>query len=217
MQPLVRRALYVFSRLRTRSSFRLAGGRFEVPPGVLNPTRFRASLLFARACLFHAPGRPARVLELGCGCGAAAVLLARAGHAVTAVDLDPAAAASCARNAALNGTRLAACVSDWDAALAPGARFDFVVTNPPFLPDEPPAQRLALYGGPRLEATGAALRAVSRRLAPRGRALLLTSERSGRAHVEQLVQAAGLRPVASLVARALFEDYRLDLLAAAEP
>lgn len=217
MHPLARRALYVVSRLRRRERFTLHGARFEVAPGVLNPTLFRASLLFAHAALRHAPRRPARVLELGCGCGLAAVLLARAGHAVVALDRDVRAAANTRGNARRNGALVRVLASDWDAALWPEASFDYVVSNPPFLTDEPPAQRAALFAGAGLQALGDALAASARRLTRDGRALLFTSERSGRARVLELIAGAGLRPLAAEAARQSGERFHVDLLARAEP
>lgn len=48
---------------------------------------------------------PLRILDLGCGVGAASLAAARAGHNVTAVDVDPAALTLVRRNARRNGVR----------------------------------------------------------------------------------------------------------------
>jgi release factor glutamine methyltransferase len=77
---------------------------------------------------------------------------------VTAVDLSPAAAAIAERNAEAAGVaaRVRVVVSDWTAALPADARFDLVVTNPPYIRSAdlatlPPEVRrdpvLALDGG----------------------------------------------------------------------
>jgi methylase of polypeptide subunit release factors len=214
MNPLLRRTVYVMARLRTRRRFRLEGGVFEVAPGVLNPTQFRSSLDFARVALALAPPAPARALELGCGCGLASVLLARSGHPTSAVDVDPAAVANTRQNAAANGVALDALCSDWDRELPPGARFDYVITNPPFLAETPPAFVTALHAGPGLEAVAAALGAAHRRLAADGRVLLWTSSRSGRSRALRLIEAAGLRVQHSRRHPGLFETYHADLLEA---
>lgn len=214
MNPVLRRLIYVAARLRARARFRWAGARFEVSPGVLNPTMFRASGLFAEQALLQAPPARASVLELGCGCGLAAVLLARAGHRVTALDRDPAAARDTLRNARANVVRVDVLISDWDAALTPSRRFDYVVTNPPFLSAEPPALRTALHAGTELEALNAALDALRRRLHPQGQALLASSSLSGRTRVEALVAAAGLELVEARTVPGFGERYHFDRLRA---
>ena len=67
-----------------------------------------------------------RVLDVGCGAGALSVAAALAGGQVTAIDLDPAAVAATADNAARNGVAI-------DASAQPLADvtddFDLVVAN----------------------------------------------------------------------------------------
>lgn len=213
--PLLRRALYILGRLRERRRFRFQGCRFEVHEGVLNPTVFDASLVFAQACLGHAPEPPAPVLELGCGCGLAAVVLARAGHSVTAVDIDAAAVRNTATNALANGVALKALESRWDESLPAEDRFAFVVTNPPFLTEEPPAFRTALFGGSHLELLRGSLDAIRRRLAANGRALVLTSDRTGRAAFLEAVREARLRVVESHEDKHWLDTYFTDILEAA--
>ena len=82
--------------------------------------------------------RGERVLELGTGTGVIALLIAEAGIAVDAVELDPLLAELAARNVRLNG--LADCVrvreGDFRAIEALYAResFDCVLCNPPWYP-----------------------------------------------------------------------------------
>lgn len=213
--PLLRRAVYIAGRLRERRKFRFAGSRFEVREGVLNPTAFRASLLFARASLRHAPEIPSRVLELGSGCGLTAVLLARAGHSVTAVDTDPKAVANTVENAIANQVRLRTLESRWDSALQPDERFDFIVSNPPFLTEVPPAFRTALHGGLNLENVQACLDAARRRLADEGRVLVFTSDRTGRSAFLEVVRLARLRILESREDVRWFDTYFIDLMEAA--
>ena len=210
----LRRALYVLGRLRERKTFTFRGASFQVHEGVLNPTAFRASFLFAHEALRQAPQTPARVLELGCGCGLAAVLLARAGHEVTAVDIDDRAVVNTQSNAERNHLGLRSLVSDWDAALGADERFDFIVMNPPFLTEEPPAFRCALYAGPGLEFVETGLRAARRRLATAGRVLVLTSDRTGRESFLATVHHAGLRRIGTTQNRQWFDTYFADVLEA---
>ncbi|MCL2454712.1 MAG: methyltransferase [Micrococcales bacterium] len=78
------------------------------------------------------PGCATRVLDLGTGCGVQAVHAARQGGVVTATDVSARALRFAAFNAALNGT---AVTFREGSLLGPvsGARFDLVVSNPPFV------------------------------------------------------------------------------------
>ena len=73
-----------------------------------------------------------RCLELGCGTGLAAVMLAKNRNEVWASDINPHAVECCRRNALENGVKVRAVQAD----LFPGrcGRFDVVAFNPPYLP-----------------------------------------------------------------------------------
>jgi release factor glutamine methyltransferase len=111
---------------------------FTVTPDVLVP-RPETELLIERA-LAVAPDsdRPVRILDLGTGSGALAVTLAskRPAASVVALDVSVGAAAIARRNAqsAGVGDRVLVAVGDWAAPLAPEARFDLIVSNPPYVP-----------------------------------------------------------------------------------
>lgn len=98
-----------------------------------------------------APGR-AVVLDLGTGSGAIALALARERPewGVIGIDIDPAAIAVAARNAARNGVGNAHFVTgDWFAPVV-GRRFDVIVSNPPYIPeDDPCLQGIGLRYEPR--------------------------------------------------------------------
>jgi len=80
------------------------------------------------------PGAPARVLELGTGCGAIAIALARErpGLGIVATDVSEAALALARRNACDHGAEIAFVLSDWLDALGP-EQFDLIVSNPPYV------------------------------------------------------------------------------------
>lgn len=110
-----------------------------------------------------------RVLDLGCGYGLLALLAARAGAEVVALDDDAAAVESARANAERHG--LASLVdvrhSDVGSALADGERFDAVLANPPFHVGE----------GVQLAVPEAFLAAAGRHLGPGG-ALWLVANRA---------------------------------------
>jgi release factor glutamine methyltransferase len=134
-----------------REFFSLA---LAVTPAVLVPRPETELVVDAAADLIA--GRACRVADLGTGCGAIALALKQCcpAAAVTATDIDPAALAVAAANAAALGLDVTFVQSSWFAALGQ-ARFDILVSNPPYvasgdahfdgpLRHEP---RLALDGG----------------------------------------------------------------------
>jgi SAM-dependent methyltransferase len=122
------------------------------------------------------PGQPVqRMLDLGCGAGSCALLLA--GHAATVVatDINPRAVVLAKVNAVLNG------ISNVDFregdlfAPVKGETFDLIVSQPPWLAQ--PAgveERVYLFGGARGdEISLRILRELPAYLTSRGRAVLL--------------------------------------------
>ncbi len=181
------------------------GLRLSVGPGVFVP-RTRTALLAGQAVATVQACRAARpvVVDLCCGCGAvAAVVAAAAPHAeVHAADLDPAAV----RTARANLPDAAVHQGDLYAALplALRGRVDVLVANAPHVPSAaiavmPPEARDhepldALDGGPDgLEVLSRVVWEASAWLAAGGRVLV----ECGRAQAPQLEAAlarAGLRP-----------------------
>jgi len=128
-------------------------------PGVFRPRS--DSWMLARALRAERPaGR--RVLDLCTGSGVLAVCAAMAGaHEVAAIDVSRRAVLACRLNARLNGVRVRALRGD---LLAPidGARFDLIVSNPPYVPAE--ADELPRRGPGRAWEAGRAGRALLDRI-----------------------------------------------------
>jgi release factor glutamine methyltransferase len=133
---------------------------FEVTPAVLIPRP--ESEFVVLECLTWAKRLPGpRILDLGTGSGNLAVTVAHqhSGAQVTAVDVSAEALAVAARNAARHGVaeRIQFLTGDLFAPLPAGERFDFILSNPPYIAEEeldnlPPGVRkyeplLALNGG----------------------------------------------------------------------
>lgn len=178
------------------------GRRIAVDPGVFVPRR-RTELLVEEAVRLLRPGSV--VLDMCCGSGAAATVLAAQGDIeVHATDIEPAAVA-CARR---NVEPLGGHVYEGDLyEPLPGSlrgRVDVLVVNVPYVPTDaialmPPEARLyeptvALDGGPDgLDIARRVLSGAGDWLAPRSHLLLETSEEQA-ATVCALFTAAGLAP-----------------------
>ena len=89
-------------------------------------------------------------LDLGCGSGALALVLARAADRVVGTDLNARAIAFARINAMLNGiTNAEFRVGDWYAPVE-GERFDLIVSQPPFIPLRDDQEKVVyLHGGRR--------------------------------------------------------------------
>jgi release factor glutamine methyltransferase len=114
---------------RPTADIEYLGLQLRVPQGVFAPTP--TSDLLGNLVTDHAtPGL--RVLDMGCGAGANAVLAARTGATVLGVDVNPAAVEASRANAARNGVadRTEFAVSDLFDAVE--GDFDLVVIDPPF-------------------------------------------------------------------------------------
>ncbi len=129
---------------------------------------------FAQA-LAAATQRPfRRAVDIGCGSGAGAVLLARAqpDAEVAGMDINPAALRFTRANAALAGVPVEAVQSDILDGVA--GQFDLVVANPPYLVDT--SARTYRHGGGEFggELSLSIVDAALRRLAPGGLLILYT-------------------------------------------
>jgi len=175
----------------------------EVTPDVLVP-RPETELLVERVLAAIAGLENPAVLDLGTGSGAIAIAVAaeRPDAEVTATDASAAALGVAQRNAAGLGLRnLRFCKADWYTPLA-GARFNAIVSNPPYVAAGDPAlaalahePRLALVGGSDgLEALAVVASGAPRHLLPGGW-LLVEHGASQGAAVRLLLQSAGLERV----------------------
>jgi release factor glutamine methyltransferase len=156
----------VQERLKGRPVAHLLGRKeffsleLEVGPAVLIPRPDTEWLV--TECLALAKGMAGpRILDVGTGSGCLAIALARGlkGASVTATDVSPEALAVARRNAARHNVseRIRFLEGDLFGPLAGGEVFDFIVSNPPYVPraeiealapevrDHEP--RLALDGG----------------------------------------------------------------------
>lgn len=111
------------------------GRTFRVTPDVLDPRADTETLIGAALGLVKGK-RPLRILDLGTGSGAIAVTLLAELPEATAVasDLSAAALTVAKGNAAALGVagRASFVQANWFEGI--GGRFDFIVSNPPYIP-----------------------------------------------------------------------------------
>ena len=140
---------------------RFHGYTFVTDPGrVFSPRPTTEKLV--DAALARIGDARARIADIGTGSGNLAVAVAKhhKGARVTAVDLSPKALAVAERNAVKHGVaeRVRFLSGDLFAPLPAGERFDFILSNPPYIPRDDIAKlapgvrdyepHLALDGGP---------------------------------------------------------------------
>ena len=181
---------------------------FEVSSAVLIP-RPETELVVERALDRLEASAQSRVLDLGCGSGAIALVVAteRPTAHVTAIDASGEALAVATRNAArLQIPNVHFVQSNWYAALHDDDRFDVIVSNPPYIaaddPDLHPLVRrheptMALIPGPSgYEALRAIIAGAPPHLNPRGW-LIVEHGWKQSAYVRELLVRAGFAHVRS--------------------
>lgn len=149
----LRRALHpIFLRywsLRKRRTVRTRVEGFDllVLPSVFHPKYFGSSAIFGHF-VGGLPLNGKTFLDLGCGSGIIGLCAARAGAAVIAVDINPAAVECTSRNAERAGLQVVAQVSDLFSEVP--ERFDIIAWNPPFYTGVPESvEDAAFFGGDR--------------------------------------------------------------------
>jgi len=117
------------------------GIRSDLVMGVASSSNLLASLVV--------PRRVERAVDIGCGCGIQAILVARHAKTVIACDVNPRALNFTAFNAELNGANNIECRAGSFFEPVAGETFDLIVSNPPFVisPDNAIAFRDSGLGG----------------------------------------------------------------------
>ncbi len=230
IKPLLRRVLHTAvyhlvikpSRYRTVRT-RAARFALTVRPTVFHPKWFLSSEILA-TYLGRIDFSGKRVADVGTGSGILALAAARAGASfVAAIDVNVEAARSAAQNARANGLgdRVFALCGDLLSAVSPDARFDAIVSNPPFFPGEPrdTADR-AWHAGPAYRDLAPLFGQIRERLAPGGRAYMVLSSDADLAALHALADAAGLARSVVVDRKLFFESmlvYELELAPPVRP
>jgi len=185
----------------------LFGLDLVIEPGVLHPRHFASSRFLGEYLTGLRPENQ-EVADLGTGSGLLALLAARAGAAVTAIDIDPIAVACATGNARRNGLgdRVRVIASDVFDHTPAEARFDLVVTNPPFYPRDartPSDRAFAAGAGNGFFAKLAD--GLPRRLKSGGSLAIIQSSDTDFAPIARLFEARGLKGRIVRERRSLFE------------
>ena len=191
MQPFLLKYWYA-RRLSSPTRTHVSGLRLEVHPTVFHPKYFGSSRILAD----YVSGLPIvgrRLLDMGTGTGVVGLGAARAGAVVTAVDINPAAVACARGNAALNGITMEVLQSDLFDALS-GRRFDLIVWNPPFFPEEPVDMAgCGWYAGAGFRAIARFAGSLRDHLDPGSPAYIILTEDTSIREIAPLFEQNGLR------------------------
>jgi release factor glutamine methyltransferase len=172
--------------------------RIVTPPGVFRP--ISDSWLLADALAAQGLDASTAVLDLCTGSGAIAVSAARAGAGrVVAADLSRRAVATAQLNAIINGVGARVRARRTSLYDAIDGRFDFIISNPPYVPGRDPGDARgvsrAWHAGPDGRALLDPLIAgAPAHLEPGGMLLVVHSEVNGIPETEDAMRAAGLQP-----------------------
>jgi len=198
---------------------------FEITADALTPRPESELLVEAASAHLESMGGRARCMELGTGCGSAAIALARQwpNCDITATDICSAALELARRNAArLAPGRIRFIQGSWYEAAGKKSRFDVIIANPPYVESrlcrlgplryEP---RRALDGGSDgLRHLRAVIAGAPRHLSPGGILAVEHGANQGK-RVRKLMSEAGLaRPVSQ---RDLAGHERVSAARKAEP
>lgn len=187
-------------------SFTYLGLELHVPPQV-QPITPLSHLLGEAVIAEVEPGD--RVLDMGTGCGVNAVLAARAGAHVVAVDINPEAVGAARENAKRNGVidRVEAREGDVFDPLDPASEksFDLVIFDPPFRWLEPRDLLEMATADSGYRALRRFIREVRTYLSERGRVLLFFGSSGDLGYLRRLLDEEGFT-VEELARETLIKD-----------
>ena len=182
-------AAYDEMRQRGKVQVSYLGRQFEVPEDVFAPTPM--SDILGTAVLDEVR-EDDRVLDMGTGCGANAILAASKSSDVVGVDINPHAVASARANAARNGVDDRATFFVSDVFDAVTGTFDLIVFDPPFRWFRPRDLLEVSIADENYQALTRFVKQASGHLKPAGRVLLCFGTTGDVKYLSQLIALEGL-------------------------
>jgi len=173
---------------RSEQSFDYLGTKIVVPPEVMPVTPM--SHLLGDAVLAETVAGE-RVLDMGTGSGVSAILAARKGANVLAVDINPHAIRAALANAERNGVADRVEVGYSDVFSEVEGTFDLVVFDPPFRWFRPRDLLEAAMTDEGYRAMTTFFRQLRSHLDPEGRALIFFGTSGDLGYLERLVAECG--------------------------
>lgn len=184
----------------------IEGLRLAVPVGVFHPVLFKSSAFFARY-LSQLPLNGQQVLDVGCGSGVLALVMAQAGARVTAADLHEEAVRATIENASMNGLVIDVVHSDLFSSIDGAKSFALIVWNPPFYEGRPDSVAdHAWWAGEGLQTIERFAQTAARHLAPEGRILMSVSSEMNLPLFRSILAKAGWQVKELSSRRWLFEE-----------
>ena len=216
MNPILaaaRRLAYLVWYRHARASFErtdacsLFGLELLIAPRVLHPRHFVSSQVMARQVM-ELDLRDKAVMDIGTGSGILALLAARSGARVTAVDINQVAVECASENARRNGLadRVTVAVSDVFDQVPADLRFDLVITNPPFYSRAPQSvPDRAFTAGVGNAFFSSLAEGLPGRLKEGGVLMMIQSSDADFEPIARMFEARGMRGRVINVRRGLFE------------
>jgi release factor glutamine methyltransferase len=133
-----------------------------------------------------------RVLDMGCGTGANAILAARTSSDVTGVDVNPHAVAAATANARRNGVAHRTRFVESDLFAALDGNFDVIVFDPPFRWFRPLDILERAFADENYRSLNQFMREAPSRLRPGGEVLLFFGTSGDAEYLDTLVSESGL-------------------------
>lgn len=175
------------------------GLTLHIPAQVFPPTP--TSDLLGRTVL--ARTRPThRVLDMGCGAGANAILAAQHSNDVLGVDVNPVAVSAAQVNAQRNRVAERTRFAESDVFEAVDGHFDLIVFDPPFRWFQPRDLLERAIADENYASLTRFMREVADRLRPGGEALVFFGTSGDVVYLDELIEATGL-PSSTIAERSL--------------
>ena len=206
---LVSYPLYFKRKLSRTNTTTLFGFELTIPPTVFHPRFFFSSKILGRYIdLLPLSGK--HVLEIGAGSGVISLIAARRGATVWSVDINPMAVACTKTNAEKNNLshRVTAFESNLFQSVARDLRFDYIVWNPPFFPEEAHSDgEMAWKAGLGYRVLGECAREAESFLSPGGKLVVILSSQCNLDEILPHFTRCGFQSVSVYRHRSFFESF----------